>query len=501
MSIRARLVIMCLVVALLPAVPLTYLVQSLLDKSFEVGLSPTVGDALESGIDVSRERFESMRADFRDDVLETIDRGAGEDALAPWLDRPDAGIIKTGATGGGRTDLPSALRPFAADARFYDVVGDAAIVGPRREETRDDLRFFETRGRTVQMAAWRRGEGDLLFYRRTDPGFLQDAERLITGRQIFAQLRLAREGLTRSFFYPFILVYAILVVFALALALFMAERLSDPLRRLVRGADAVAGGDWATRVDARGGGETGRLVGAFNAMVERLDDQRRRLVDAEKVASWRDVARHLAHEIKNPLMPIRLTVEEIRDQYKGDDTRYREMLDESTRVVGDEVEHLQQLVKSFSAFAKMPDLHVTRGSLAALAGDVARLYPQLDAHIEGSAPEVDFDADQMRRVLTNLFDNVVSVAGEGAAVRVTLSGDDHDAVVTIADNGPGIPAENLARVFEPWFTTRAGGTGLGLAISKQIVVMHGGAIDVESETGRGTTFTIRLPLPAVTERT
>jgi nitrogen fixation/metabolism regulation signal transduction histidine kinase len=368
-------------------------------------------------------------------------------------------------------------------------------VGPRAGSGRDDVVFFETDNRVVQLAAWRRDRGPVLFFRQTDPEFLADAERLITGRQIFAQLRLSRAGLARSFFYPFVVIYAISVALAL-------ERLAEPLRRLLRGTERVARGDWRHQVSAGrgGGGETGRLVEAFNAMVSQLDEQQRRLVDVEKMASWRDVARHLAHEIKNPLLPIRLTVEEIRDQYRGDDAGYRDFLAESTRVVGDEVDHLQQLVKSFSAFAKMPEPVPVRASLDGLVGDIVRLYPQLDTTIEGSAPELDLDPDQMRRVITNLFDNVVSVAGEGAAVHITLACDGDDAALIFADNGPGIPEEHLARVFEPYFTTREDGTGLGLAMLKSIVLAHGGTVTVDSAVGTGTTFTIRLPLPANQEQ-
>lgn len=494
MSIRARLVIMCLVVALLPAVPLTLLVQSLIDKSFEVGLSSTVENALQSGLTVSRERFDDMRWRFRQDVVATVEKlGPGPvdstraaQAFDETGGRHDGVIAMAPSSGTGVID------DFAEHATLKALTRDASIVGPKGVRGRGDLRFYETDRRTVQMAVWR----NVLFFRQTDPLFLADADRLIEGRQIFAQLRLTRGGLTRSFFYPFIVIYAILVVFALALALFMAERLADPLRRLVRGTAVVAEGDWTHKVDVKASGETGQLVGAFNTMVARLDEQQRRLVDVEKMASWRDVARHLAHEIKNPLLPIRLTVEEIRDQYGGDDERYKEFLQESTRVVGDEVDHLQQLVRSFSSFAKMPELKPTTGSLEALVHDVARLYTQLEIGIDGAVPEFAFDGDQMRRVLTNLFDNVVSVAGEGAVVAIDMREDTGTAVLTFSDNGPGMPEETLARVFEPYFTTRAEGSGLGLAMLKNIVLLHGGTVDVESEVGRGTTFTIRLPLAA-----
>ena len=233
-------------------------------------------------------------------------------------------------------------------------------------------------------------------------------------------------------------------------------------------------------------------------MVTRLDDQRVRLVDMEKISAWREIARHLAHEIKNPLLPIRLTVEELKDQYKGDDSQYQGILDDSVRIVGDEVDHLSKLVREFSTFARMPALNPSPGSLAALADDVARLYPHLSTTIVPSAGAVEFPFDhgQMRRVLTNLFDNISSVLADEAKGRVSIDvvRDAADARLTFSDNGPGIPADTLPRIFDPYFTTRREGSGLGLAMVKNIILVHGGSIGVDSQEGHGTTFTIRLPL-------
>jgi two-component system nitrogen regulation sensor histidine kinase NtrY len=229
-----------------------------------------------------------------------------------------------------------------------------------------------------------------------------------------------------------------------------------------------------------------------------LDAQQRRLLDMEKIAGWREMARHLAHEIKNPLLPIRLAVQEMRDQYKGDDETYKAFLKDSTRVVEDELGHLNRLVKEFSTFAKMPGLSPTVGSLERLVADVAKLYPQVETQIDadGKLPEFPFDADQMRRVLVNLFDNAVSVTPEGgsAKVRTSIQLRDNGAALVFSDNGPGIDTEHIPRVFDPYFTTRTTGTGLGLALTKSIVVMHGGTIAVESPASGGATFTLTLPL-------
>ncbi len=533
MSIRARLVVMCVVVSLLPAIPLSILVQSLIEKSFDLGLSTTVEDALQSGLGISQSHLSALHAQFEESVTGAISHvDTTTAALSPrGIDGVVRAVFSSGIGGvagtvppgeserprddmgrrmGERADtatgtgtvgepsLPEPLVPFLAFSPLSDLPQAVTVIeraeSPRR---RSDLTFYVTNDRSIQLAFWQ--EGGVLFYKRTDPEFLRQAGRLIEGRQIFAQLRLAKPTLSRSFFYPFVVIYAVILVLALAVALLMAERLSDPIRRLASGANTVAAGDWGYRLDVKSGGEIGRLVEAFNEMVSRLDAQRRRLVDMERMATWREMARHLAHEIKNPLLPIRLTIQELRDQYNGEDPKYRETVNESVRVIGDELDHLQKLVKEFSSFARMPELVPRVESLDSLVRDVAKLYTQTPIAIEVD-PKLKpfaFDSDQMRRVIVNLLDNARSAleGTEHAEIRIGLRQNGDDAVIEIADNGHGIPEENLARVFDPYFSTRKEGSGLGLAIVKNIVLLHGGAIEARSGGGAlgGATFVIRLP--------
>lgn len=507
-SIRSRLVIMCLLVAALPALPLAWVVQSLLDKAFNVGLNETLEEALKSGVAMSRDAWDEQNVRFEADVRALLEDLGGvrldSARVAAAMDKGRAripalqGFILVPTKNTPPDSIGAALLPFSSSETFQRLVGRASLRAGQLDTTGALVRF-ETTDRSLLMAVWTppKQRVRLLLYQQTDPFFLRHANDLIAGRQLFATLQMTRAGLTRSFFYSFVIIYGVCAVLALALALWMAERIATPIRRLSAGAALVAAGDWGYRLDIRSGGETGRLVDAFNDMVARLDDQRRRLVDMEKMASWREVARHLAHEIKNPLLPIRLTIEELRDQYRGDDASFRSLLIESTRVVGEEIEHLQRLVRQFSEFAKMPELHVRLGSLDALARDVAALYPQVTTTHDpaGTIEPFAFDPEQMRRVLVNLYDNAVAMTPAGnTAVRISIARAGGDAVVRFGDNGPGIPPENRARIFDPYFTTRREGTGLGLAMVKNVMLLHGGNVAVESTVGAGTTFIIRLPL-------
>ncbi len=519
MSIRYRLAGMCIVVALLPAIPLSILVSNLLEKSFNVGLSETMEDALDSGVTVSRKHLESLHAAFEEETgrvaaLFAGDFGDSSRIAAHMSDSATPQVIdgffltRTGHLKVFKnTDAPLPAELACHSVRLLSaglIEGTAVMERTNSPDSDPDLAYYETESRTAQFALWTPGGGHVswLFYKRTDPEFLAHAESLLQGRQLFAQLRLAQERLSRSFFYPFVIIYAVMLVISLLLAFFMSERLAAPLRRLVGATSAVAEGDWRVRLREKSGGEIGLLMDSFNRMVGRLDTQRRRLIDLEKMAAWREMGRHLAHEIKNPILPIRLTVQEMRDQYKGEDKAYRDMLSDSVRVVEDELAHLQRLVKEFSSFARMPGLSPVSGSMENLVRDVARLYPQADITIDAGPdlPQSIFDPDQMRRVLINLFDNALSVmsSGEQGRIRVRMwggGGSERDSIVLeFSDNGPGIPPENISRVFDPYFTTKTAGTGLGLSMVKNIIILHGGVIGASSPEGEGATFTITLPV-------
>jgi nitrogen fixation/metabolism regulation signal transduction histidine kinase len=500
---------MCLVIALLPAIPLSILVSDLLEKSFNVGLSETMEEALESGMIVSRKHLERLRLDFDADVDWVVSRLSGAAVDSASLTRVLEGTGIGSIVGAGAVEmetapgtvLPRELSLFSASPTFAALTENTAVVRRRasgEEGASHNIKSYETENRAVQFSMWWTRDYKVLFYRETDPEFVAHADKLLSGRQLFAQLRLAQERLGRSFFYPFVIIYAIILVLSLAFAFLMAERLVGPIRRLVDATSAVAAGDWSIQLKQRGSGEIGRLVHSFNRMVSRLDAQRQRLIDLEKMASWREMARHLAHEIKNPLLPIRLTVQEMKDQYKGTDGNYDKLLSESVRVVEDELTHLQKLVKEFSSFAKMPGLSLTSGSIEQLVRDVAKLYPQVEIAIDapGKLPKSVFDPDQLRRVLVNLFDNSLSVfpSDYEGKIDIRLIGAGENVALEFADNGPGIAAGNISKIFDPYFSTRRGGTGLGLAMVKNIILLHGGTIEASSLEGKGAKFTVTLPV-------
>jgi len=226
------------------------------------------------------------------------------------------------------------------------------------------------------------------------------------------------------------------------------------------------------------------------------------LEKAQRLAAWQEVARRIAHEIKNPLTPIQLSAQRLRKRYLHLITENRDIFDQCTATIINQVDEIKNLVSEFSDFARMPKLHKERKNIGALVQEMVVLYQEahkqltIACRIAPDLPEFFFDPVQIKRVLINLLDNAVSVLGDGGAINVSLGlNEKGDHVrLEVADNGPGVPDDVKLRIFEPYFSTRKSGTGLGLAIAHTIVSEHGGFIRADDNDPVGTVFAVELPL-------
>ena len=288
------------------------------------------------------------------------------------------------------------------------------------------------------------------------------------------------------------------------IGLLVARRTAQHLDQLVAGALAAARGDLDHRVPVRSGDEIGAVAAAFNFMMEDLRTSKDRLVIAERIAAWQEIARRLAHEIKNPLTPIQMAMDTLRKTWKKQHPSFGEILEESTTTVMEEADRLKHIVSEFSAFARMPKPEFQRLDLNELVRSTLALYQGGAAPVEiklfDPLPEIDADKNQLNQVVLNLVENARDAIGQRGDGRITVStrrGEAGDrAVLIVEDNGPGVPGQLKDKVFAPYFTTKhaKGGTGLGLAIVHRIVTDHGGRIAVADAPGGGARFAIELPL-------
>jgi nitrogen fixation/metabolism regulation signal transduction histidine kinase len=258
-------------------------------------------------------------------------------------------------------------------------------------------------------------------------------------------------------------------------------------------------------VEVRGQNEIAQLARAFNQMTEQLTEQRERLVQTERVAAWRELARRLAHELKNPLFPLQTTVENLQRAKEQNPDQFEEVFQESTAILLAEIENLKKIVGRFSDFARMPQPELGPVNLNDLVRGVVKLFeaqfcavgrppitPEL--HLEENLPVIRADATLLHRAIENLVLNAMDAMPSGGVLMLRTAKEEHGVSLEISDTGGGLTKEECDRLFTPYYTTKQHGTGLGLAIVQSVVSDHGGRISVESETGVGTSFHIHLPL-------
>jgi two-component system, NtrC family, nitrogen regulation sensor histidine kinase NtrY len=288
------------------------------------------------------------------------------------------------------------------------------------------------------------------------------------------------------------------------LAWWISRRITRPVEELADGARSVASGRWDTQIDVRGNDEVAQLGAAFNHMTRTLTAQKEKLVQTERVAAWRELARRLAHELRNPLFPMQITLENLHRARQLGPTQFQEVFAEGTATLKAELANLNSIVGRFSDFSKMPVPQFARVNVNESLRNAVRLFeaqfttvgkPAIatEYFLKESLPEIDADPDLLHRAFQNLVLNALDAmpAGGTLTLRTTDAGD--NVRVEVSDTGKGLTPEECSRLFTPYYTTKQQGTGLGLAIVQSVVSDHHGTISVSSEEGRGATFRIDLP--------
>ncbi len=468
-TIRARILGVIMLAALLPAIPLSLAFKDMIDRSWSSDFMVVIERGVQSGLTELQASFRTEKQRLKADV----DR-LWRPMLAMEWNSPVVLDDK------GRPD-PSLKAPSLV-VSAHPVAGEL----PMKVEN------WLVTARTLP------GARSVLFARQMPADLITRADEIGSANSLLRGIRIEKENgkILRSYVKPFLVAYGLILLVALGIAVLFAERLTRPLVALSTTARLVGDGDLDARVAHRSGGEIGDLITAFNTMVAGLAAQRSELARLEKMAAWRGMARVLAHEIKNPLTPILLAVQETRRSDPGDHAGHSNMLADCESIVTEEVEGLRNLVRSFSDFARMPEPEPMVNDLGDLLDDLDRLYGQrlIVKRPDSPLPRL-LDHSQIRRALVNLIDNgltAVQRSGGEAPVTITMLSDNNSDVIQVADRGDGIPADNIDRIFEPDFTTGSG-MGLGLPIVLGIAEGHGGSLTVVSAPGDGTTFTLTLP--------
>ena len=299
--------------------------------------------------------------------------------------------------------------------------------------------------------------------------------------------------LRRGFVYTYVLIAAAVWLVSLLLLALMAHHTSRPMRLLTAGLGRLAAGDLGVRLDARRSDETGRAIRAFNDMAAQLEHSRSRLVYLTQLASWQLLARKMAHELKNSLTPIRLTLEEIVARNPGD-----VFIEQAARIVIDEVESLERRVRAFSDFAAEPPVRSASVSVNAMLEEriilLKAAHPEVAYNVvlAGSDPAALADEDLLKGILSNLLENAAEAAGAGGTVLAITSTDAAGVALEVHDSGPGLSAEARQTLFEPAISFKKRGMGLGLSIARKNALLMGGDICLVEGRLSGAAFRVTL---------
>ncbi|MFW6214021.1 MAG: sensor histidine kinase, partial [Spirochaetota bacterium] len=365
----------------------------------------------------------------------------------------------------------------------------------------------------IRKNAWDRSAGDpgdssinpartVILSVSLPDGFDAAATRLTQALEFFVQLDRFQGDFVAAIglFYGFFAVP--LVMLAMLVSFLLSDEILRPIVSLEEATRRVAEGDFSTRILTKRGDELSLLVNSFNRMVGELARTREKIIQTEKIAAWQEIAQRLAHEVKNPLTPIRLAAERTLRKYSTGSPDFPAVLEASVRAIVSEVDNLSDLLTEFRAFSRLPAPSMARMKLLPLVEEIEAAYvvDRVAERVVDVPPELELDADkaQIRQVFSNLVKNAVEAAGPQGRVAVRADYIIKEAGahcrIQIEDNGQGIALEHQKTVFDPYMTTKEGGTGLGLAIVQRIVFDHGGQIWFETQPRVGTTFFIDLPV-------
>jgi signal transduction histidine kinase len=293
--------------------------------------------------------------------------------------------------------------------------------------------------------------------------------------------------------------YAIILLISIAVGILFTNQLYHPLRRLQKATEIIASGKFDIGITKRRSDEFGDLEESFIHMTQDLREAQMQIIKAEREAAWKEMAKQVAHEIKNPLTPMKLSIQHIEKAYRDGAKNFDEILHQVTQTILQQIEILSNIATEFSRMAKMPDRKIEKVDTNRILEEACNLFSQYGGirssfDLKAVSPVIYADKEELQRMFVNILRNAVQAMQEEGDITVESSADDTMVDIRISDTGPGIPEGVLSHIFDPYFSTKKEGMGLGLTLVKKTIEDLWGTIEIRSTVGKGTTVHIRLPL-------
>ncbi|MBN1606705.1 MAG: HAMP domain-containing protein [Polyangiaceae bacterium] len=507
--IRRRLTLAIVLTALVPMLVALVLARAMVRQTAARFFVPEIGAHLDQALGVYQDLAHAVKAAMRSSATAI----AARETLARALRSKDGSRLE-GELERAVRDNPGVVSLSVTDesGRVLAEATRGRPLDPGEEHGLEVVRLIAQDG-GAPMA-------QLVALYATDRARFEELESMSRFVDTYRQVERRRSTDEISYLYAFALLLGITIVAAAGVAVVFAQSVSSRIVELAAATRRVGEGDLSISVPERGRDEITELARAFNRMVQEVQASRARIEYLQRIGAWQEMARRLAHEIKNPLTPIQLAVQELHSRYHGDDPGFRRLVDSTLEIVEDEVHTLRRLVSEFSDFARLPRAELAPADLAVFlreqcdriqhTGEGAesgleqrglarsdRAAFELTASLTVESAPVNMDGEMLRRVLLNLIQNATEASRDSqrvsAKVQVHLHRDGDYWVVDVDDDGPGVDSALREKIFDPYVTTKHSGTGLGLAIVKKAVVEHGGSIEAGVSPLGGARFRIRLP--------
>ncbi len=496
-SLQVRLVLVLLIVSLVPLAVSALLIRQIAEVAQNFAsnqaaqLRPPLKQAESSFgalIAAKKELFREVAT--RVSVATAVGLAASETDPSAELDR------KTLAQTLLARELSTSPDLLGLELRSAD--GSKLALVERASPTRTGVSRFRQVEETRELP-----EGRTLTARfAADLAIADDLASVADALRVSGKADRVRQSLPAGYVVAFFALVGGVVALVTLIGIVVARRLSRRVQTLLGATRELARGDLESHVDIPGRDELAELGTAFNSMVDDLRSDREQILYLQRIGAWQDVARRLAHEIKNPLTPIGLAMQQVVSSYKGDDERFAKLLADADEIVGEEITSLKRLVDAFSALGRLPRVDAKPLDLAVVLDDLSKDPVFTDNLVIDPPPQpvtVGGDRLLLRRLIANLVENGIQAgidAGDGKVVVTWRADRSLDAaVLTIDDGGGGIDPCDAERLFEPYVTSKDTGTGLGLAIAKKIALEHKGDLSIDSEPSPLGGARIRLEIP------
>jgi len=495
-------------VAVIPLIVSIYFASSLVDRAFAQAFTPELGEHLDHTLGVYQDLARLLKEGMRYQA----------DAIAAREPLRAAALLKHPPSMQQELD---AVFPLYSNLVSLSVVDNDGAPMVTRDRGRPVDSAVEVKLEVRRQLTDENGPMLVAVF-ATPRARLDELERRSEFVRAYHQIERAHVKLKRGDLYAFAAILAVTIVVAVAFGTVLARSVTRRIDALASATKAVGAGNLDVRVPVQGNDELTDLSRGFNEMLAEVEVNRARVEFLQRMSTWQEMARRLAHEIKNPLTPILLAVEECHRKYEGTDPSFRKLIDTTLEVVEEEVGTLRRLVGEFSSFARLPRAELQLGDLgefvteqeshALLIRDELQQAKAGATDGAGQASEprqvevtfnvphepmpVHLDRQMLRQVVSNILRNAVqAVLGHRPQghVEVSVLVEEKAFAIQIDDDGPGVPEGMRDSIFDPYVTTKADGTGLGLAIGKKIVVEHGGTIDAGPSPLGGARFRIRIP--------